>query len=193
MTGIIRYTDVRGDFNAATGVAAMTIENFRDTSFIMEFTRHDQDDTIGHFKFQMPHSKVLATSILSAHVHCIPCGSNPVSSQIVRFSYSYVWLNSSGTFPANSGWTNGTSNLTIGTTSQYIGVIHPVVSNITPPSSENYSSWLLFRLSRLGTDGADTYTQSKPDGTASANLGILGVDIHVAMDGRSGSINESSD
>jgi hypothetical protein len=189
---VISYDDQQGQFNLASGSSGMTLQRYRDTSFIVEHTRHDQDDVIGYYKFQFTHRKKLATALTSAHIHYIPVGANPSSDKVVRFSLSYVWVNSNGTFPAVSGWTTTTSDLTIGTTSQYIGGIHSIATNVAAPSGEGYSSWLLIRITRLGTDGADTYTESNPDWEGKANLVILGVDCHIQVD-RSGSFQEGTD
>lgn len=189
---ISRHEDQQGQYNLASGGSAMTVQVYRDTTFSIEHTRHDQDDVIGYYKFQMSHKKRLGTPLDSVHIHCIPVGANPATNKVVRFQIEYTWQNSDGTFPAATGWTTTTSDMTVGTTSQYIGKIHSVVLNLAAPDSESYSSWLLIRISRLGTDAADTYTESNPVGTSSANLVILGVDCHIVTD-RNGSINEATD
>lgn len=193
MGDIVRYDDQQGQFNLATGVSGMTVQAYRDTSFFIEHTQHNQDDVVGYFKFQFSHKKRLGSALTSCHIHCIPCGANPGSPQVVRFGFSYTWQNSDGTFPANASWTTSTSDMTIGTTDQYKAKIHSIITSVSAPASESYSSWLLIRITRLGTDGGDTYTESNPNGTASANLAILGVDCHIQVDGRGGSVNEKSD
>lgn len=194
MANLIRYDDQMGFFNLATaGNSPMTVQAYRDTSFLIEHCRHDQDDVIGYFKFQFGHKKKRDTPITSVHVHCIPCGTNPATAKNVRFSWAYTWQNSGGVFPANASWISGTSDMPISTTGQYTGLIHSFSVNLTPPSPEHYSSWLLFRVLRLSSSGSDTYVQSNPSGTAAANLAILGVDCHIQFDGRDGSINEIDD
>jgi hypothetical protein len=194
MSGIIRYVDQIGLYNFATiGTTETTLQSYRDTPFKMEFVRHDQNNIIGYFRFQFNHDKVLGANLPSVHVHCIPCGANPVTEKAVRWRYYYTWQNSDGVFPALSGWTTNTIDMPIGTTEQYTGKIFSIISDITPPENESYSSWMLFMLERLGTDSGDTYTESNPNGTAQANLAILGIDCHYPVDGHDGSINEIND
>ena len=192
MAGTLRFDDQQGQFNLASGASGMTLQAYRDTGFVIEHCRYDQDDVIGYFKFQFTHRKRLDSVVLSLHIHCIPVGANPASEQTVRFEYSYVWVNSDDIFPAVASWTTSFANLVVGTYDQYYGRITEIVADITPPDPEDYSSWLLVMITRAGTDALDSYVESNPDGLAAANLVILGVDCHIIVD-RLGSLDELSD
>lgn len=187
---IPRYEDILGQYNLATGTSGMTLEAYRDTGFNIEFTRHDQDNVIGYFKFQMSHKKRLGTA-LELHVHCIPM-VNPASDQVVRFELQYSWQKAGDEFPTVSSWTTETADMTVTTTDAFKHKLFELKSSIAAPSSESYSSYFLCRVRRLGTDGGDTYTTSKASGTAAANLAILGVDCHILHD-RNGSILDHAD
>jgi len=189
---IIRYDDQQGAYNLASGISAMTVQAYRDTAFQLEHCRHDQDDVVAYFRFQMSHRRRLGSALASCHIHYIPCGANPASPQNVRFQLLYSWQDIGGTFPANAGWTTATSDLAIGTADQYKDKVNNLLTGLAAPAGEGYSSWLLIAITRLGTDPADTYTQSNPHGAAQANLAILGVDCHIQVD-RDGSLAETSD
>lgn len=191
--GIIRYDDMLGPIQGATGVSALTTEAYRDTAFLMSFFRHSQVDAI-NLTFQFCHRKKLGSSLASIHIHCIPM-ANPAAPQNVYYSYSYSWQKINGSeYPLSASWTSGNSTMTVGTTDAFKHKIHSIVTNVSAPASEGYSSILLIRLARFGTSPNDTYTTNKatPPGTASANLGLLSVDCHYQTE-RRGSILEATD
>lgn len=187
---IPRYEDVIGLYNTATATAALTIEAYRDTGFFMEFTRHDQDDVIGYFRFQMSHKKRLGTA-LELHLHCIPM-VNPAADQVVRFEVQYSWQKAGDAFPTVATWTTATADMTVTTTDAFKHKLFELIASVPAPSGESYSSYFCVRVRRLGTSASDTYTTSKASGTAQANLAILGVDCHIVHD-RNGSILDHSD
>lgn len=190
MGGIIRIDDMLGSVQAAAAVAALTTEQYRDTGFSMPFFRHDQDDAL-HLTFQFSHRKRLGSNLASVHIHCIPMVS-PAAPENVYFGYNYTWQNADGTFPANASWVSGNSTMTVGISDGFDGRLHSIIADIEPPASEGYSSFLLVTITRLGTDGNDTYDTAKVGGTAQANLGLLGIDCHYETN-RRGSIEELTD
>jgi hypothetical protein len=168
------WIDVPCRIEQATGAAALTIENYRDTEFVAYFMRHDQDDKIS-LEWQMPHGWDLQS--VRPHLHIEP-QSDPVAQQNIRFSGKYVWSKRGEATPADAAWTTFT-------------VDHPVdpgdvfiqrtvsLATVAPPASPAPSDILMMWVKRLGQDAADTYTTAKTGGTAAANLKISSIDAHV--------------
>lgn len=92
-----RWKDVQGRFDEGSGVAALTIEAYRDTPLKFPHLLHNQNDEM-HFTFQMQHDWNVATSV-RPHVHLIPL-SDPVSDQVVVFDGYYVWSQFGVVLPA---------------------------------------------------------------------------------------------
>lgn len=193
MGGIIRYDDALGMAQVARGSAALTVEAYRDTTFLLPFFRHDQNDEL-FFVFQFSHRKKLGSALASIHIHCVPMVDPSVSPQNVYFQYKYTWQKPGDLFPADASWTAGFSTLSVATGDAFKHVYHNLVTNIAAPASETYSSIMLCMVQRLGTDANDTYNTDKatPPGTAAANLGLLYVDCHYQTE-RRGSLLETSD
>lgn len=188
----VRHDDMQGAAQASAGISALTSEAYRDTAFVMPFFRHDQNDTLS-MTFQFSHRRKLGSPLDSIHIHYIPM-VNPAAIENVYFSYSYAWKTTDTEFPALVSWTSGNATLPIQTTDAFKTLLFSIVTNIAAPANEGYSSILLFRITRLGTDPLDTYDTDKatPPGTAAANLGLLYFDCHYVTD-RRGSALESSD
>jgi len=183
------YDDQQGDVSTALiGTAQWTTEQIRDTGFIVPWLRHDQDDFF-QIRVQFTHRRKLQTNLASLHIHAIPGGA--VSGN-VYFSYAYTWVKADDTIPAISGWTSGNITTAVAGTDQWKHKVYNLLTNISPPTSESHSSMLLVKLSRLGTNILDTYTDSKPSGTAQANFGVLYLDCHTQVD-KPGSDNELTD
>jgi hypothetical protein len=190
MGGIIRYEDQQGAVASAVGVSALTEEQYRDTGFLMAFFRHDQDDTL-HLTFQFSHRKKLGTPIASVHIHCIPM-VNPAIPQNVYFGYKYTWQDIGSEFPSDASWITGNATMTVGITDAFKQRAHGIVVAVPAPIGEGYSSMVLFRLQRLGTNPLDTYNTNKAGGTPAANLGLLYMDCHFQTE-RRGSLAQFSD
>lgn len=169
------WDDLFGDVGQAVGASALTQEVFRDTTYQMIFMRHDQDDSL-HFRFQMPHSWDPETSV-AMHVHLVPM-ADPVSDQVVRFAGQYVWVHAAMEIPAAASWTTFTSLKTISPGDAHKEVFAGLFT-AAPLANANESDVLLVQVTRTGTDPGDTYTTSKPSGTAQANLGVLYADLHI--------------
>jgi hypothetical protein len=187
-----RHDDMLGAAQASAGISALTSEAYRDTTFIMPFFRHDQNDTLS-LTFQFSHRRNLGSPLDSIHIHYIPM-VNPAAIENVYFSYSYSWKKANEEFPALVSWVSSNVTMPIQTTDAFKHLYYNLVTNIAAPAVESYSSVLLFRITRLGTDGLDTYDTDKatPPGTGAANLGLLYFDCHYITD-RRGSVNETTD
>lgn len=168
-----RWDDLYAFIDEGTGPAQLTYEAYRDTGFYMRFYRHNQDDET-FVRFQMPHSWDPLTNV-RPHMHVIPCASG---SGVVKFNYAYTWSLVHGGFSGSAGWISGSVTASYTPANQYNQEIISL-GTIPPPAGSEESAMLVFKIERPGaSDAADTYTASKPDGTAAANLGILFIDLH---------------
>jgi hypothetical protein len=191
------YDDVVIPAELASGLAALTSEQYRDTGYVKPFFRHDQDDTL-YVTIQMPHRKQLGSALGDLHLHLIPMGAPGVGvTEYAYFRCNYTWQTFGGVFPALATWSADVfTQFAVVAADQYKHKIHQVLTNISAPTSEAYSSILLARITRLGATGglSDTYKTVKPTppGTAAANLCLLSIDAHVLCD-RHGSYNATGD
>lgn len=182
------WHDRFGTFDQGTAAAALTSEQFRDvtivrpsgtSNFPMFFMRHDQDDVVFQ-RYQIDHDWNPATSI-KLHVHCIPMVAPTAPSRDVYWAVKYVFVPINVEVPINAGWSALVySTLTLYPADAFLHKIH-TLATIAPPGSVTPSSYLLVAISRFGTDGNDTYTDSKVGGTAAANLAILDFDVHYQV------------
>lgn len=185
----IGYDDMRVSVAEGNRRAGLTYEAYRNTGFWMSFMRHNQDDEL-HITLQMSHRKRKGVNMGDMHFHLVPM-SVPVLgvSDHVYFTYEYTWFNVYGDIPDTGSWVSGTKTWTVPVTGQYEHFVVDILEDIAPPANESYSSIMLLRVTREGTNPLDTYDVGKSPGTAAANLGILSLDAHVQMD-RQGSYHE---
>jgi hypothetical protein len=173
-----RWDDMQGSIGQGAGSAALTVEVFRDTPFLMWFMRHDQNDAL-NFVYQFSHAWDYLTAV-HPHLHVLPV-ADPVATQVARFDGYYVWTRpdyAGAPLPALSGWTAfGPIDVPINPGDIYVQKIIPLGS-VTPPAWVRESSSLLIWFRRFGTDAGDTYNTNKVGGTPAANLGILSTDVH---------------
>lgn len=181
------WDDVLGDVSSAlVGNAVWTLEQIRDTGFIIPFLRHDQDDYI-NMKYQFPHRIKIGTEA-RLHVHAIPEALAVAdTNDNVYWSYAWNWSNAGEIVPALTGWTTGNINTKILPTDQFASQAYPLLTMTKATSSE--SSILRIKLTRLGTNALDTYNVNKGSGTGQANFGIDYFDLHVQV-AKQGSILE---
>ena len=166
-----RWTDVLVEVSQVGGVAALTLDAFRDTSFNMYCMRYDQADEL-QIKIQFPHDWKPNTEV-RPHLHCVPL-ADPVSTQTVALSGSYAWAHHLAVIPAATGWTPFTSTLDVAPGDVNKSLIMSLF-NSTPTGSKE-SSILLIRL--VMATATTTYKTNKVGGTGQANLGILFLDGH---------------
>jgi hypothetical protein len=172
-----RWDDAFGDIAQGQATAALTYEAYRDTAYLIYCMQHNQDDTL-HFRFQFPHRWKYDTNVI-LHIHFLPL-ADPASDQDVHFDGYYAWSKIGGTaVPALTGWTTFSVTQTISNGDVYKQKIK-TLATITPPSEARESTFLLVYL-RRNSGASDTYTTSKDHGTAQANVGLLGVDVHFRL------------
>lgn len=172
-----RWDDLQGDVHGQTGTgkADLTYEAYRDTDFNLYFFQHNQDDQI-NVVYQLPHMWDSSTSVYP-HMHLVAAASASVP-RIVRFEFTHVWVPYGSVMPASASWTTTYTSYAVSGSMQYVHR-RADFGPIAPPVSASASTMLFVKVRRLGfSDAADTYTESKPDGTAAANLGVLYCDLH---------------
>lgn len=185
----VGYDDALGNFANATGVAALVLEEYRDTNYKMYFFKHNADEYI-YLATQFPHRRRTSAALADIHLHYIPM-VNPASAKVVYLSLEYAWAGIGEEMPADAGWSKSNPTITINTTDAYKHLLADLATNIAAPAGDTYSSILLLRLGRLGTSLNDTYDDNKGDHTSQANLGLLYVDLHFLCD-RFGSIQRAA-
>jgi hypothetical protein len=169
------WDDLQGTIHGAqgTGKSGLTYEEYRDTGFNMDFFRHNQNDLL-NMVYQMTHMWEPTTAIFP-HIHVIPMTTG---SGNVYFEYAYAWVPFSGILPASSSWIVGYISSSFSSDDQYKHKIISFNDGFQPPENAGASTMFLIKLTRLGTNILDTYSQNKDSGTISANLAILAADVH---------------
>lgn len=175
------HEDIQGLLGTAlTGSAQWTPTAYRNTGIVFNEIQSSDYFTM---VFQMPHKKKLGSNIDSIHLHFIPKDS--VSGNI-RFSYTWGWYNHNDIIPdvlPNSGNTN---DIPLLTTDQYKQKISVLISNVTAPTNEVYSSILYCRFVAVApSTGVNWWT-------GGARIAIAYMDAHYITD-RNGSYNETTD
>lgn len=177
------WDDLQGTFDAASGVASLTIEVYKD-AFSLPFFRHDQNDTV-YMRYQMPHG--WNKTAVRPHIHLMPCAQVGLNvTQSIDIGYQLGWLPARGFWP--STWTTGSITVPV-SGSMYESHVKASFGEIAV-SNPLASDVLLVRIVRSGSGAVDTFTTSKPGaGLAAANVAILYADVHYRSD-RAGSIAE---
>lgn len=173
---------------AALEATQWTYEQYRDTGLLVPKLRHDQNDYF-QLRTQFDHKRKLQSVLGDIHIHIVPLANGAGN---IYFSVTHHWHKDGDVIPELSGWTNTLVEVPILTTDQYKHLVKQLVTNINPPVSEGYSSSLLIKVSRLGTNALDTYNTNAGSGTAQANVALLYMDCHTIQN-RHGSINTYED
>ncbi len=170
-----RHKDSFGFLRTAlTGVTSWTDRQYRHTMVVLP---HLANGDIASYNVQLNHDKVLQTYADGFHIHFIPLAA--VTGTIL-IDFAWGWYSMDDTIPDTLPNT-GTATLSIDSTDQYKHKLFEIISNMAPPSTEGYSSFILIVIGRNG----GTYGNSN-------EIAILGADIHYITD-RNGSINEYTD
>jgi len=165
-----RWRDALGAIEI-TGRTGFTVEAYRDTAHLVEFSKHNQDITI-QGKLQIDHDWELDTEI-RLHLHLLPM-ANGVGNTYWTFSHFLCPINAE--LPVIADWTTSTVTVPLIAADQYIHRARTLF--VTTPAGGTPSSIWHFNLARESTNILDTYATNKDHGTAQANLGITYVDGH---------------
>jgi hypothetical protein len=170
------HDDIQGILQTAlAGVTTYTPRQYRSTGIVMP---HIARDDVFSMVFQMPHRKSLGTPIDSVHLHFIPIAA---AAGDIQISYAWGWYNHNDEIPASLPNTN-TITITLASADQYKQKINTIITNLSAPTNEVYSSILYVKLIRLSA--GDTW------GTGEIALAYM--DAHFLSD-RFGSYNETTD
>lgn len=177
------HTDLQGILGTAlSGVTTWTPAQYRTTGIV--FNEIASGDVFSMI-FQMPHAKKLLSNLDSVHIHYIPMA---LVNGNIRFTYSWGWYNNGDEIPATLPNTANTSDIALLTTDQYKLKVSSLISNLTFPVNEDYSSILLVRITAIApSTGTNWWTSG---GTNRIALSYM--DAHYIVD-RLGSFNELTD
>lgn len=181
ITGHNYHDDIQGVLGTAlAGVTTWTPAQYRNTGMVLNEV---QKGDIFTMIFQMPHRKGLSINLDDVHLHYIPIAS--VNGNIA-FSYAWGWYNIGDTIPDVLPNTGTTADIALLTTDQYKLKLSSLISNLTYPASEGYSSILLVKITCVApAAGTDWWG-------ASNKLAIAYMDAHYPVN-RYGSYNTASD
>lgn len=178
-----QHDDAQGVLGTAlTGVTTWTPAAYRSTGIVMnEIASGDVFTMI----FQFAHRKKLGTALDGVHIHYIPMGS---ANGDIAFTYSWGWYNHGDTVPNTLPNTGTVADITLATTDQYKLKINQIVTNLSAPASEAYSSLLFIRIvAAAPADGTNWWTSGGTN-----RIALAYVDAHYITD-RGGSRNETTD
>lgn len=177
--------DQQGNVGTAlVGNTQWSLNTYRDTGLIVPFLRRDQSDFV-NLILQFSHRRQPNTSCI-VHAHLIPMAA---SDGNVFWSWSWFWATTHDTMviPAIVGWTLGNTTIPLLGVDQYkLGQYLITIATPAPDLTENTSSILFMKLSRLGTNINDTYQGNAGAGVNAENLAVVYIDAHFTVDRQGG-------
>jgi len=172
------HDDIQGILQTAlTGVTTFTMRQYRSTGMVYP---HVAQGDIFSMTFQCSHRKRLNMNMDGVHIHYIPIAS---ANGDIKLDYSWGWYNHGSEVPATLPNT-GSKIITLATTDQYKLKIDDLITNITYPEGEGYSSILMVKIVRVVPAGTNW--------GASNEIAIVYMDAHQPVD-RFGSYTEYND
>lgn len=177
-TGVYFHKDSFGRLQTALqGVTTWTLRQIRSTKIVVP---HIAKGDVFTYKCQINHDKVLDTPLDGFHIHMIPIGAVE-AGDVVSIDFEWGWLTNGDTMPATlPNADNVVIQISEGTQFQYM--IRQIVTNLTPPTGEEYSSEFFIACTRRN-DATDTY-----DG----EFALLDGDVHY-LSNHLGSYSEYND
>jgi len=136
---------------ALSGVTQWTLRAMRSTKIVLPHIAKGDAFT---YKAQINHDKKLATNADGFHIHFFPIGA-VTGGEVIAIDYAWTWLTNQDIFPATLPNT-GTALITLIAGDQYKYKIEQIVTNLTYPTGEDYSSEFYIELTRRN-DAQDTY------------------------------------
>ncbi len=146
------------------------------TGFRLPFFRHDQNQGLSAV-LQLPH-RWQPQTIVRPHAHVVPAAPILVPRVVIL---SGRWAFAGGKYAIEAAaWERFEVELRLDRGAEYLIQIIDFSrgEGVKPPEGLLESDVFLLELMRNGTDLRDTYTDSKPEGVAAANLGLLALDVH---------------
>lgn len=149
--------------SALVGVTTWTIRALRSTKITAP---HIARNDVFAYKCQFNHDKALGVNADGFHIHIMPVGA-VTGGEIIYLTYRWGWLTNGDTFPATLPNTD-TVPITLAAGDQFKYMIVPIVSDLTFPTGETYSSEFFIELTRGDT----------PNDTYAAEFALLDGDVH---------------
>jgi hypothetical protein len=115
---------------------------------------HIAKNDVFTYKCQFNHDKDLGENADDFHIHIIPIGA-VTAGQVIAIDCSWTWLTNGDEFPDTLP-NAFTATITLEEGMQYKYLIKGIISNLTFPVGEGYSSELFVQCQRRN-DGQDTY------------------------------------
>jgi hypothetical protein len=168
-----QWQDQQGQVNQAAAVAGLTYEPILDTLFSIYWFKHNQTDRL-FLSYQFQHG--WDKGEVQPHIHVLP--SAGTGGDLV-ISGRYMWSapNSGIAFSTWSNWTTYSATRTITSGENNTEVAFNLFTTTPPALAQKPSATLFMTVERVS--GSGTYTGSKVGGgTASANVGLLFLDVH---------------
>lgn len=171
------HDDIQGVLQTAlNGSTQYTMRQYRNTGVVMP---HIAKTDIFSMVFQFPHRKRLDTPVDSVHLHYIPISS---ANGNIKINFTWGWTNHE-TVIADTLPNVGSIEWALQTTDQYKMKIKAIISNLSQPTNETYSSILMVKMQRVTPDGTDW---------GSGEFALAYMDAHFVSD-RLGSYAEYED
>lgn len=188
-----RWVDLFPNPNSVMGAASasLTVQTVRDTPFLAQFFRADQDDNLS-FSYQLPHNWIVGSPV-RPHMHFIPHGS-ATGVLVVEGRYCWTNVNNGLSMPAWANWTSFRVTKTITPSDQY-KELYISLPDVLPPLNVGKSAHLHIFWQRPGaSDSGDTYDKTRgadnPTGLDVCNIELVSFDAHVLADGGVGTYYE---
>ena len=160
-----------------TGGGKWTVRLLRNTKVTAP---HIAKTDVFSYKAQYNHDKKIEMNVDDFHVHIMPIGA-VTGGEVIALDYAWGWYTAGDVFPDELPNT-GTALITLAEGDQYKIKIEEIVTDLTFPEGEGYSSQLFIECTRRN-DAQDTYA---------GEFALLDGDSHYPTD-RFGSYNEFTD
>lgn len=169
-----RQRDSVGMAEQAANVGGLTFDPIRDTNISLYWFRYDQQDTLG-MRYQFDHT--WGDSYIKPHLHLMS-GSPSAGDAVFVGEYAWTRIGSGLVLPALTGWTSFRAVASFSIAERWQEKLVNLAT-ITPLAlAQGASATLWIRVTRDGTDPADTLEGAKGNGTNQANLGLVFFDCH---------------
>ncbi len=177
ISGHLYHDDIQGTLGTVlSGATSWTLRAYRHTGIVMPHIARNDVFTI---IFQMPHRKKRNSALDGVHIHFIPMAA---ANGNIIINYSWGWFNPTGDTVPDTLPNNGHTAIALTTADQYQLKLANLITGISSPEKEAYSSLLFCRFVRQTT--GDTWGPGE--------IALAYLDAHFLAD-RYGSYNELTD
>jgi hypothetical protein len=171
------YKDSFGFLRTAlVGVTTWTDRQIRTTGIVVP---HIDKGDVFSYNVQINHDRKLNEAGSDYHLHFMPVATS-AAGEVIAIDFAWGWYNIGDTIPDTLPNT-GTATYTFDADKQYCHCIVNIATNMTPPTGEMYSSFILIKCTRRN-DGQDTHA---------GEIALLGADCHYKSDRVGSKFNRS--